>query len=135
MVLSAALATLFTLDTALWYRGFGWLDEGVRPVRRPIEDPALDYLRDHPEVDAIFGGYWDVYRYKFLLKGRIAALPFPIYPDRYDAAGDFPDRQPRVLVARQGEHNNFYRNLALQEGGKVLFRSRDRLIIDWPRGR
>ena len=134
-LLSGMLALLFTLDTASWYRGFGWLDEANRPVRRPIDDPALDYLRAHPEVDAIFGGYWDVYRYQFLLGDRVAGLPFPEFPDRYQAADKFPSRQPRVLVAKQGDRNDFYRAMALRDHGKVLFRGRDRLIIDWPRTR
>ena len=134
-LLSGMLALLFTLDTASWYRGFGWLDGANRPVRRTYQDPALDFLRAHPEVDAIFGGYWDVYRYKFLVGDRLAVLPFPDYPDRFDDAESFPSRQPRVLVARHGQPDDFYREMALREGGKVLFRGRDRLIIDWPRSR
>ena len=135
ILVSALLAVLFTLDTASWYRGFGWIDAANRPVRRPNQDPALDYLRAHPEIDALFGGYWDVYRYQFLLGGRVAGLPFPNYPDRYKAADRFVGRQPRVMIARQGELNDFYRETALRDGGKVLFRGRDRLVIDWPRAR
>lgn len=134
-LLSGMLAVLFTLDTASWYRGFGWLDEASRPIRRRTQDPALDFLLAHPEVDAIFGGYWDVYRYRFLVGDRLAVLPFPDYPDRFDDADGFPSRQPRVLVARQGQPDDFYREMALREGGKILFRGRDRLIIDWPRTR
>jgi hypothetical protein len=132
VLISCALAALFTLDTASWYRGFGWVDDWGRPVHRPLDDPALIWLRDHPEVDAIFGGYWDVYRYQFLLGGKLVGVPFPIYPDRYDTTKDFADRQPRLMVARKGEFNNFYPDFALKRGGRVLLETRERQIIDCP---
>ena len=130
---SATLAILFTIDTAEWYRGFGWLDDGLRPVRRKLDDPALDWLRAHPDADGLFGGYWDVYRYQFLLGGKPVGIPFPNYPDRYNASERFPTRQPRLMVARKGELGNFYIDKALSEDGRVLLQSRSRLIIDWPR--
>ena len=135
IVISGALAVLFTLDTASWYRGFGWVDEVGRPVRRIVDDPALTWLRKHPEIDAIFGGYWDVYRYQFLLGGKLVGVPFPIYPDRYDTTKDFADRQPRLMIARKGEFNNFYPDFAIKRGGRVLLETRERLVIDWPRAK
>jgi hypothetical protein len=135
ILISGLMAALFTWDTAAWYRGFGWLDSSSRPVHRTLDDPALEWVRNHPDIDAIFGGYWDVYRYQFLLGGKPIGVPFPIYPDRFESAQDFPDRQPRTLVARNGEFNNFYRDSAVREGGQVLFKTRERQIIDWPRSK
>lgn len=132
-ILSLATAALVALDTAAWYRGFGWIDERGVPVRRPLDDTALAWLRDHRDIDGFFGGYWDVYRYQFLLGGTPAGLPFPNYPDRYNAAGLYPNRQPRIMVARRGELNNFYIRKALDEGARLLLDGRDRLILDWPR--
>lgn len=132
-LLALAMGVLFTLDTLDWYRRFGWIEGVATPVRRPLEDPALDWLRDHPQIEAIFGGYWDVYRYAFLLNGRIVPVPYPDYPDRLDASDRFPGRQPRTLVARVGDLNNFYSDFAARDGAKLLFRGDRVLIYDWPR--
>ena len=131
LAIAALLPTILTLDTISWYRGFGWID-GVLPVRAPLKDPAFAWLKDHPEHAAIFGGYWDVYRLEFLLGGKVKGLPYPNYPDRFDAAGLFPGRRPRLLVARARELGGFYESKALEDGGQVLFRAPGLLIIDWP---
>ena len=130
-VLASSLAVLATLDTASWYREFGWMD-GPFPVKFASRPPGLAWLEEHPEVKAIFGGYWDVYRLAFLTGGRVRGLPFPNYPDRFDASGSYPGRRPTLLFARRGELGGFYETLAQKQGGHVLNRRGDLLIIDWP---
>ncbi len=87
-LLALGLAVLLTLDTGRWYGRFGWIDEVGRPVRQPLRDPALAWLKRHPEVEAIFGSYWDVYRLAFLSGGTIRGVPYPVYPQRDPAWAD-----------------------------------------------
>ena len=81
--IALALAGLMTADAARWYAGFGWLGPGGEPVRRPVRDPALAWLGDHPEVTHIFGDYWAVYRLSYLTGGRVRGVPYPVYPNRF----------------------------------------------------
>jgi hypothetical protein len=133
-LLSAALAVSATLDTARWYRGFGWVDGLGRPVRQPLDDFALEWLRAHPETTRIYGSYWDVYRLSFLTRGRVGGVPYPEFPDRYfpENDRDLPAHRPRTLIARGDGLGRFNRGLALREGGKVLAEGRGVWIIDWP---
>ncbi len=131
-ILAIGLVVLPTLDTAQWYRGFGWIDHRLRPQQRVLQDPALEWLRGHPEVTSIFGGYWDVYRLQFLLGGRAEGVPFQEYPDRFDAATRYPGRHPGYLIARPGRLAGFYKDRALEDGGQVLLRHPNVLIIEWP---
>lgn len=135
LLIAGGIAGGFTLDTLAWYRGFGWVEASGLPVRRNLDDPALEWLRTHREIPGFFGGYWDVYRYQFLLGGKPVGVPFPNYPDRYDSAQDFENRQPRVMVARKGELGNFYIDTARNEGANVLLVTPERLIMDWTRSR
>lgn len=133
LVLAGAIAAVFSLDTILWYQRFGWLDDGGRPVRVEKDDPALRWLEQHGDVDAIFGGYWDVYRLSFLTGGRVAGVPYPDYPDRFpEVAKRFPGRRPRTLFARRDGRGPFYRQLSLKEGGSILHEDKNLWIIDWP---
>jgi hypothetical protein len=128
-------AGFMTLDTARWYRGYGWLDAAFVPVRRPLADPLLDWLRQHPESTRIYGGYWDVYRLAFLTGGRVRGTPYPNYPDRFPRFSDrLPAHRPRLLMARTDDIGRFNRILALREGGTVLAEGPGYAIIDWPRG-
>ena len=36
-----------------------------------------------PDVSHVIGGYWDVYKIAFLSGGRLAGIPFPMYPNRF----------------------------------------------------
>ena len=132
IVLAGAFAVFLTLDTAEWYRRFGWLDSGWRVVRVPAKDSARNWLAQHPEITAIYGDYWDVYRIAFLEKGRITGVPYKVYPDRYDRAKDFPGYRPNLLIARPREHGPFFQERALREGGVVLYQDPSVVIINWP---
>ncbi|GIW88430.1 MAG: hypothetical protein KatS3mg108_2754 [Isosphaeraceae bacterium] len=129
---AAIFALVMTLDTARWYRQLGWLD-GVRPVRVPLNDRAFQWLSQHPEVDAIYGGYWDVYRLAFLRGGTLKAVPFPEYPVRFPEWRDqFPGDRPPILIARPDRLGSFNRAKALSEGARILDESPDLAILDWP---
>ena len=129
---SIALATAVTTDVAQWYRGLGWVDDQLLPVRRPLDDPALEALRKNPEVEAFYGGYWDVYRLQFLLGGRPQGVPYPVYPDRFDAVKTFPGRRPSTLVARRNDLNGFYHRLAAAEGSRAYLDSPAVRVVEWP---
>ncbi len=140
-LLSLALAGLMTADTVRWYRGFGWLDATGWPVRVEVPDRALDWLAAHPEVDAIYGGYWDVYRLAFLTGGRVRGVPYAGYPDRYpEVSHTFPGGRPRWLLGRSDPADQglrlgpglFNREQALREGATVVDDWRSGWVIDWP---
>lgn len=132
--LALALAVLGTLDTVRWYGRFGWTNHLGVPTRVPLEDPVVEWLDRHPEIDSIFGGYWDVYRIAFLCGGRVRGVPFREYPDRFpEWSRGLPGDRPRTLVARSDGRGPFYRNLALREGGRILAEfPGGTSIIDWP---
>jgi hypothetical protein len=132
LVFSGTVAVVFSLDTMLWYQRFGWLD-GLRPVRASREEQTLEWLEQHPEIDAIYGSYWDVYRLSFLTGGRVAGVPYPDYPDRFpEIARRFPGNRPRTLISRNVSRGPFNRHLALKEGGRILLEGKRLWIIDWP---
>jgi hypothetical protein len=129
----AALAVLFTVDAAAWYRQFQWIDDRLVPVRRPIDDPALRWLADHPEVGVILGGYWDVYRLSFLTGGAVRGIPYAVFPDRFpEWSRDLPGGRPQILVARQTPEGRVFLDSALRDGGEVLYRQGGLTIVRWP---
>jgi hypothetical protein len=128
-----ALAVLFTTDTAAWYRQLDWVDHRLLPVRRPLDDPALHWLMDHPEVESILGGYWDVYRLSFLSGGTVRGVPFAVFPDRFpEWSRDLPGGRPETLLARQTPEGRLFLDSALRERGEVLFRRGSLTIVHWP---
>jgi hypothetical protein len=133
VALASAFGVLTTLDTLRWYQRFGWVDGAGRPVRLSVRDPVLDWLAVHPEVGAIFGSYWDVYRLSFLTGGRVRGVPFPTYPDRFPEWGrELPDHRPRILIARTTGEGRYYREFAVHGGGKELYRTAHVSILLWP---
>jgi hypothetical protein len=132
--LSCMFAILMTLDTIRWYSGFGWVRGGVVPVRVERPEPALAWLNGHPEVDAFFGGYWDVYRLSFLTGGRVKGVPYPVFPNRFpEWSAGIPAHQPRILITRRTPEGLFYRRAAIRAGARELFQDHDYAIFDWPR--
>ena len=96
-----ALVALFTCDAAAWYRRLGWVDERLVLIRQRIDDPALRWLGDHPEIRSIFGGYWDVYRLSFLSEGRVKGVPFPLFPNRFpEWSRGLLGERPQTLLLR-----------------------------------
>jgi hypothetical protein len=128
-----ALAVLFTIDTIAWYRRLGWIDERYVPVRRQLDDAALAWLEERPDVRWIHGGYWDVYRLSFLTEGRVRGVPLPVFPDRFPGwQVECPGGRPQILVVRSSPEAQFFLNQALRQGGKILFRDRGFFIVFWP---
>lgn len=123
---------LVTLDTARWYQRFGWVDSRGVPVHVAAPDPAVAWLEAHPEIDSIFGNYWDVYRLSFLTGGRVTGVPYRNYPDRFGIADKFPKGRPRFMLGGRDRMGAFYRQLALSEGGQVVHEAPTFWIIDWP---
>jgi hypothetical protein len=127
------LAALYTCDAAAWYRHLGWIDESFRLVRRQVDDPAVVWLEKHPEIQTIFGSYWDVYRLSFLRGGNLKGVPFPIFPNRFpEWSAGLPGGRPEILLIRRSPEDHHFLNVALREGGKVLHRERGLLIVHWP---
>jgi hypothetical protein len=128
-----ALAVLFTGDAAAWYRQLGWIDDRLVPIRRPLDEPALQWLADHPSVGSILGGYWDVYRFSFLAGGRVQGVPFAVFPNRFpEWSRDLPEGRPETLIARPTPDGRMFLASAIREGGKVLFRKGTLTIVHWP---
>lgn len=128
--LAAILAVTSTLDIYRWHHRFGWVSDSGMPVRKRTTDPVLDWLEEHDEVKAIRGGYWDVYRYAFLLGGRVAPLPLGYYPDR------FPELRARtwsddesVEIIRIGRMSNVQAMAAQARGGRILLQTRRTIIF------
>jgi hypothetical protein len=133
IVLATAFALCMTLDTQAWYARFGWVDDGGLPVRKALRDQVLDWLVAHPEVDGIFGSYWDVYRLSYLTGGRVRGVPYPVFPDRFPEWSEtLPGHRPRILVTRGSGDGNYYRSQAIQQGAKELLRKPQFAIYDWP---
>jgi hypothetical protein len=131
--LAFLLAALMTLDTFRWYEQLGWIQADGRPVRKEVPDPALRWLGQHPEVTAIFAGYWDAYRLTFLTGGRVKGVPYPIYPDRFpEWSREIPGGRPRVLLVRPTSEGMQFRVRAIREGGSELLVTPYLAIYDWP---
>lgn len=145
--IAVAVALLFavamTLDARLWYARLGWLDAtGWRPARVEPRDPALAWLTAHPEVDAVWGGYWDVYRLSLLTGGRVRGVPLPVYPDRFpEIKGALPGGRPRTLIApnlptealpERDRPAASYRDQALRRGGREVAHEPGLSVVDWP---
>jgi hypothetical protein len=128
-----ALAVLFTIDTIAWYRRLGWIDERCIPVRRRLDDAALAWLEERPDVRWIQGGYWDVYRLSFLTGGRVRGVPLPVFPDRFPGwSTECPGGRPEILVVRSSPEGQYFLKLALRQGGEILFRDKGLFIVLWP---
>jgi hypothetical protein len=128
-----ALAVLFTIDAFAWYRRLGWIDERGFPVQRRLDDAALAWLEERPDIRWIQGGYWDVYRLSFLTGGRVRGVPLPIFPDRFPGwAVDCPGGRPQILLVRSSSEGQYFLNQALRQAGKILFRDRGLFIVFWP---
>ena len=104
-----------------------------RPVRKPLDDPALAWLEAHSEVRRVLGGYWDVYRLSFLTGGRVQGVPYPIYPDRFPEWSRPPSGgPPDVLLSRPSPEAWPFLESALRSGGRVLHQARGITIVSWP---
>ena len=133
VALALALAALFTSDAAAWYRRLGWIDERLVLIRQRIDDPALRWLGNHPEIRSIFGGYWDVYRLSFLSAGKVKGVPFPFFPNRFpEWSSGLPGGRPETLLARRSPEGQLFLTRALRQGGTVLYREGGLTIVTWP---
>ncbi len=133
VALALALAVLFTCDAAAWYRRLGWIDERLVLIRQRVDDPALRWLGNHPEIGSVFGGYWDVYRLSFLSEGKVQGVPFPLYPNRFpEWSSGLPAGRPETLLARRSPAGQLYLTQALRQGGSVLYREGGLTIVNWP---
>jgi hypothetical protein len=129
----AIFAVLATLDSARWYHRFGWINDSGIPRRRVFSDPALEWLSAHPEVSAIYGSYWDVYRLSLLSGGKVRGVPYPIFPNRFpEWSRSLPRGRPRVLLAGPTTEGVYFRNQALSEGGRIIAKAPGVTIVDWP---
>jgi hypothetical protein len=128
-----AMAALYTSDAAAWYRRLGWIDERFQPVQGRLDDPAVVWLEGHPEIQAVFGSYWDVYRLAFLRAGKLKGVPLPIFPNRFpEWSVGLPGGRPETLLARRSPEGQLFLTSALREGGKVLHREGGVTIVHWP---
>jgi hypothetical protein len=134
-LMALGCAGLMTVDSARWYARLGWINPSGLPIRKPVDDPALAWLEGHPEVSAVLADYWDAYRLSFLTIGRVKAVPFPQYPDRFpEIKGEVERLRDRVVVVRPGPFGPMYRAKALAAGGRELFQGRGLSIVEWPGG-
>ncbi len=96
---AAALVMAMSASAVFWYRDErGYVDRSWMPAKAPV--PAwsdLIVLENDagagkskkarftvpPDVSHVFGGYWEVYRMAFLSGGRITAIPFAMFPNRF----------------------------------------------------
>jgi hypothetical protein len=133
VVAAVVVAGLFTLDAVAWYRRLGWVDDRWAVVHRPLDDAALRWLDEHPEVVDFAAGYWDAYRLAFLSRRPLRGTPHPIYPNRFpEWSRDLPGGRPQVLIARGAAEDQAFLRRAIADGGKVLFRGRGTTIATWP---
>ena len=98
-LIAVLVLEVMTVAAFLWYRDeCGYVDQRGIPVRLPVPAWSVltivpDVRRGKPAISAdfvvpsdvthVFGGYWDVYKMAFLSGGRIAGIPFPMYPNRF----------------------------------------------------
>ncbi len=133
VLLILALAVLFTCDAVAWYRRLGWIDERLVPIRQEVDDPALRWLGSHPDIDSIFGGYWDVYRLSFLSGGKVKGVPFPVFPNRFpEWSSGLSGGRPQTMLARRSPEGQLFLSQALREAGSVLYREGGLTIVNWP---
>lgn len=133
LAIAAAYGGAFALDASAWYRRLGWIDERGAVVRRAVDDPALRWLGEHPEVSAFQAGYWDAYRLAFLIDRPLRGVPHPIFPNRFpEWSRDLPGGRPTLLIARPSPEDQQFLGQALGEGGEVLLSERGTTIATWP---
>ena len=133
--LALGFALLMTVDAARWYARLGWVDSAGLPVRKRVEEPVLNWLVANPKVSTILGDYWDVYKLSFLTQGRVRAVPFPQYPDRFPEIGrGLPEALHPVVILRPNQFASLYRKRALEAGGRELLRVPGLSIVEWPKG-
>lgn len=128
-----AMAVLFTADAGAWYRQLGWVDDRWIPTRQTLVLPALRWLEEHPEVTAIYGDYWDVYRLAFLTSGAVRGVPFPVFPNRFpEWSSELPGRRPETMLVGSSREGRFFMGTALREGGRIVHRGKGFTIVTWP---
>ncbi len=127
-------AALESRELASWYRGFGWIDARGRPVAVKLDDPALRWLESHREIESVSGDYWVVYRVDFLSGGRVAGIPFAIYPNRFpERAAALPGGRPSHLLTKPfGATQGAAIESALRDGGRVIAQTPSGLLVEWP---
>ena len=133
MAAAVAFAALFTWDDVAWYGRLGWIDSSGRPVQRRLDDRALRWLEDHPQVRSIQGSYWDVYRLAFLSGGAVKGVPFAVFPNRFpEWSAALPGGRPEILLIGRSPEGQYFLDQALRQGGKVLARDVGLTIVEWP---
>ena len=133
VAVAIAFAVLFTVDAAAWYRQLGWIDDRLVPVRRRLDHPVLRWLDEHPEVGSLYGDYWDVYRLAFLTSGKVLGVPFPMFPNRFpEWSAGLPGGRPETLLVRPSREGQYFLNVAMSEGAKVVHRGKGFTIVTWP---
>ncbi len=133
LALTLAMVALFTCDAAAWYRRLGWVNDRLLLIHQRIDDPALRWLADHPEIGSIFGGYWDVYRLSFLSDGKVKGVPFPLFPNRFpEWSSGLPDGRPETLLVRRSPDGQLFLTRALSQGGTVMYQEGGLTIVNWP---
>jgi hypothetical protein len=133
-VLAIAFASVFTLDAIAWYQSLGWMNDRGRILVRAVDDPVLDWLDSHPEVVGLHGGYWEVYRYTFLTRGRVRGVPTGFFPNRFpEWSATFPNGRPQIVLTRMGNRTDqVLRRAVYRGGGNVIMRFNETELWDWP---
>lgn len=127
--LAVVLGGLMLVSAVRWEQGQGWLD-GLAPLRRPLNDPALRWLASQEGIGRIEGDYWDVYRLAFLLDPHPKAQPRAGQPDRFGSSEDLPGR--RILVGRPSWDGMPEVADALRRGGVERLRAPGVVLIERP---
>jgi hypothetical protein len=143
---AALLFEVMTSATFLWYRDErAYVDQRGMPVRIPLPDwSELTVVADvrrgtlavplhfvvPPDVTHVMGGYWDVYKIAFLSGGRLAGIPFPMYPNRFRgwSRGLGPGRG-KLLILHPGVTARNAASTSSAEQGTGFVRSAKR--INW----
>ncbi|MDX2038538.1 MAG: hypothetical protein SFX72_17965 [Isosphaeraceae bacterium] len=134
MLSVAVFAGVMTVDARNWYARYGWVD-GWKPVVAKVERDELEWLEQHPEVDAIVGNYWEVYLHTFLTGGRVKGVPFAVYPNRFpEWSAYWPGSRPQYIFVAFGRsfEGRSYRAAAERDGGAAVFQGRRIWIVHWP---